>query len=329
MGYWIEIGRSAFWKSLLFFFDDPKKALILFVLGAAVPTLIVRLFRSKEAFTEHWKSNIAIPVAGGICTWLLIFVYYLLVGPVQETEELRLRLANSDSNKRSAITAREGAETQVRELDRLRNLPVILHGACKVREEQLNPARAQQSCPGAPPPTWRDRVVAINARLTEADRNRLSIALSEFEQSLKQGDSLFYKIVAEGNKVEHGRQDRSIARDFAAHQKALTDLANGEGQEYYKLFPALRSKWHQSFEDQTSYIFGDNPDNEGPGALLNAASGYTNYLDSWKAIQNKDNDAVLTLLALANNDLQARLKVYSTWHGQCVNRLAEMRNSIR
>jgi hypothetical protein len=37
MGYWIENGRSAFWKSLLFFFDDPKKAPILFVLGAAVP----------------------------------------------------------------------------------------------------------------------------------------------------------------------------------------------------------------------------------------------------------------------------------------------------
>lgn len=329
MGYWIEVGKSAFWKSLLFFSDDPKKALILFVLGVVVTTLIVWRFRSKEAFTEHWKSNIAIPVAGGICTWLLIFVYYLLVGPGQETEELRLRLANSGSNERSAIIAREGAETQVRELDRQKNSPLILHGACRVTEEQLNPTRAQQSCPGAPPPTLRDRVLAINARLTETDRNRLSIALSEFEQSLKQGDSLFYKIVTEGGKIERERQDRSIVRDFAIRQKALTDLANSEGQEYYKSFPALRSKWQQSFEDQTSYVFGDNPDNVGPGALLNAASGYTNYLDFWKAIQNKDNDADLTLLTFANNDFQARLKVYSTWHGQCVNRLTEVRNSIR
>ena len=55
MSYWIEIAKSAFWKSLIFFFDDPKKALITSVLGVVVPTLIVWRFRSKEAFTEHGK----------------------------------------------------------------------------------------------------------------------------------------------------------------------------------------------------------------------------------------------------------------------------------
>src|SRR5271166_5297061 len=118
MGYWIEIAKSAFWKSLLFFFDDPKKAIIIFVFGVAVTTFIVWRVRSKEAFTEHWKSNVAIPIAGGIGNWMPILVYYLLVGPSQDSEQLRLSLAASQLNERSAVTAREGAETRAKALDR-------------------------------------------------------------------------------------------------------------------------------------------------------------------------------------------------------------------
>ena len=201
MNYWIETAKSAFSKSLLFFFDDPRKALFIFALGAVVTTLIVWWFRSKEAFTEHWKSNIAIPIAGGICTWLPIFAYYLLIGPGQDIEKISLLLATSQLNERSAIIAREGAEAREGELNRLKNSPLIVHGACKVPEEELNPSRAQRSCPtmpGAPPPSFRDRVLAINSRLTESDRNRFSDALAEFEKSLTDGRSLFYKINTEG-----------------------------------------------------------------------------------------------------------------------------------
>ena len=90
MAYWIEIAKSAFWKSILFFFDDPKKALITFALVTVVTAFIVWWFRSKAAFAEHWKSNIAIPIAGGIGTWLLVFLYYLLIGPGQNMEQIKL-----------------------------------------------------------------------------------------------------------------------------------------------------------------------------------------------------------------------------------------------
>jgi len=118
---------------------------------------------------------------------------------------------------------------------------VTVHGACKLTAEQINPAKAAQPCPVAPPPTLRDRVLAINAHLTEADRNRFSIALSEFEASLKEGESIFYKLADEGNTLNRERQDGTIAKDVQAQQKALSDIA-ANGWKYYR---ALSLSWVQ------------------------------------------------------------------------------------
>jgi len=114
--YWKEMLTEAIWKSLLVFFDDPKKGIGLFVLGLSVTTAIVWKVRSKEAFTEHWKSNIAIPIAGGVCTWILVLLYCLVVAPSDNSSELKARLSRSETDARSAIISREAAGTEIENL---------------------------------------------------------------------------------------------------------------------------------------------------------------------------------------------------------------------
>ena len=289
---------------------------------------IVWKFRSKEAFKEHAISKIAIPIGAGLGTWVLIFVYYLLIGPGQYTEQIKVRLTNSESNERSAIIAREGAVTRVTELDRQKNVPLVLHGACKVTEGQLNPARVQPSCPaGTLPPTQRDRILAINARLTESDRNRFSDALAEFEKSLTDGRDLFYKINEEGAKFGNDFRSSPVFNSFSPYGKSWADLTDA-GLRYQNSFPRLRSKW-QEFGDQTEHIFGDNPDNQGPNALINAVSAYKSFLDAWQTVPKSGSVNRDYFLSVAGIEYQMRMKMFGDWNQGCFTRLTEMRNSIR
>jgi|GEM_PF-5600078 len=83
------------------------------------------------------------------------------------------------------------------------------------------------------------------------------------------------------------------------------------------------------FRDQTEYIFGENPDNDGPYALVNATEGYRYYLDWWNVIQNKDQKPIWNLLSVEQNEFQVRLNTFGKWQRGCMDRLTEMRNSIR
>ena len=322
--YWSDTLKTAFCKSLLIFFDDPAKGIGLFVLGLVVTTAIVWTVRSKEAFTEHWKSNIAIPIAGGVCTWVLVFLYFLISIPSQDHADLARQISRAESDMRSAVVSKEGAEARAIDLARQKNVTGIVHGACRVTEDQINPARAQQTCPvGSPAPTARDRVLAINARLTEGDRNRFSNALSDFERSLTDGRDLFYKVNTEGAAVRQ-ELESGILNNLLTHAKLLADL-DAEGWKYQKAFPQLRSKWQQIFNDQSEYIFGDNPDNQGPNALINAVSVYREFLNATKAYPTNNP----YFIGLANNEYQTRMNVFSKWNQECLARLTEMRNSIR
>lgn len=193
--------------------------------------------------------------------------------------------------------------------------------------EQLNSARPSQASPGSPPPTFRERILAINAHLTEGDRNRFSNALSEFSDSLNQGGSIGYKLNSELGGLNNAENSGAIAGEVQAHEKVLSDIA-AEGWKYQKAFPALRAKWDM-FREQNTYIFGDNPDNEGPNAIINAAEGYRNYLALWDSISNKNQKPVLNLLSVQRNESQARLAQFFKWQRGCVERVEEMRNSIR
>jgi hypothetical protein len=100
------------------------------------------------------------------------------------------------------------------------------------------------------------------------------------------------------------------------------------GWKYQKAFPALRMKWDM-FREQVAYIFGDNPDNEGPNAMINGSEAYRNYLEWWNTIPNKDQRPVLNLLSVERNESQGHLTTFFNWQRGCISRLSEMRNSIR
>jgi hypothetical protein len=220
------------------------------------------------------------------------------------------------------------SNTQKDENQRLRDAPPkTVQEPCKLTAEQINPARLPQPCPGAPPPTLRDRVLAINAHLTEGDRNRFSDALSEFSDSLSQGETLAYKLNGELGSLGHGESDGTIAKEVQGHENILSEIA-AEGWKYQKAFPALRTKWDM-FRDQNEYIFGDNPDNEGPNAIINSAEAYRNYLEWWNTIPNKDQRQILNLLSVEHNESQGYLTTFFKWQRGCVSRLNEMRDSIR
>lgn len=156
---------------------------------------------------------------------------------------------------------------------------------CKQTVEQIKPGLAPQPCPGAPPPTLEEKVLAINAHFTEGDRNRFSNALADFSESLSQGETLGYKLNTELGSLNRAEADGTIAKDVQAHEKALSSIS-AEGWKYQKSFPALRTKWNM-FREQVTYIFGDNPDNEGPNAIINGAEAYKNYLEWWDVIPNE------------------------------------------
>jgi hypothetical protein len=206
---------------------------------------------------------------------------------------------------------------------------VTVHGACKVTETEINPARSQQVCTGGTGvPSLRDRVLALNAHLTESDRNRFSNALSEFEDSGKRGDEIMYKLNIELGNMQREQQGGTFAKEIAKHEAILNDVAK-EAKNYHTDFYQLTIKWQTLFGVQEEYIFGDDPLNHGSSLLGGAPTGYENYLESWKAILNKEDPATLRLLLFPMTDYQRNLNDFGKWRSGWRQRLSEMRDSIR
>jgi hypothetical protein len=206
---------------------------------------------------------------------------------------------------------------------------LVIHGACKVSEDQINPLRTQSCAVSSSAPTFHDRIMAINARMTENDRNRFTNALAEFDKSLTTGQELSYKINAESGRFYTDFHSGSISDDkLAAYEKSFTALED-EGWKYEKSFPQLRSKWQQPFNDQSEYIFGDNPDNLGPNALLNSLSVLKTFVEHWKGQPHNDSSNGPYFLGLANGEFQRSMKLFGDWNQGCFSRMAEVRNSIR
>jgi hypothetical protein len=64
---------------------------------------------------------------------------------------------------------------------------------------------------------------------------------------------------------------------------------------FAKSFLAVRDKW-KYYQAQRDFIFGENPDNEGPNEITNAVDGYSTYLERWATIKNKEEKQTLDLL---------------------------------
>lgn len=300
--------------------------------GAQIVTLVLTEAKGGWWSLDAWRTNWIGGLKRGAYALGSVWIIVFAICVVTTTYDDHISLVAQVGRMKTELDQWETkSNSQKDEIQKLRNAPpkavVATQGPCKLTAEQINPARLPQSCPGAPPPTLRDRILTINTHLTEGDRNRFSNALSEFSDSLSQGESLAYKLNEELGNLGRGESDGTIAKEVQQHEKVLSNIT-AEGWKYQKAFPALRTKW-DTFREQNAYIFGDNPDNEGPNAIINASEAYRNYLEWWNAIPNKDQKPILNLLSVEHNESQGYLTTFFKWQRGCVSRLNEMRNSIR
>ena len=148
------------------------------------------------------------------------------------------------------------------------------------------------------PQTQQERVTQINKNLSKGDRERLSNTLYEFSQMLEKLKNLGHKANLEigqiGNEVSNG----SIVKSYEVRTKTLREIS-ASGNEIAKTFALSREaeKW-KYYSDQRDYVFGDNPDNPGPNAIINATESYANSLDQWSSIKDRESKSALNLLTV-------------------------------
>lgn len=185
----------------------------------------------------------------------------------------------------------------------------------------------QQGSPSAAPQTQLDRLILEDRNLTPGDRDRLSNALFEYAQFLEQGRALGYKVNNEFAKLNQDRQNGMLSKDVDEHIKILHDM-DAPAWAYYKAMTQIQEKW-KYYQDQADYIFGDNPYNLGPNALINVIEGMVNYLSNWSKISNKDQGEILNLEAAQQNDFNDSLSRYFRWITECLQRLDQIKQSIQ
>jgi hypothetical protein len=179
------------------------------------------------------------------------------------------------------------------------------------------------------PQTWQERVTQVNKNLSKSDRERLSDVLYEFSQMLEKMTILGYKANQEIGQINGGVGDGSIVKDYETHAKKLREIS-ASGKEMARTFLLAREaeKWRY-YSEQMNYVFGDNPDNLGPNAIINATEGYANNLDRWSSIKDRENKSALNLLEAPHNESNRFLHTFFDWRGGCETRLEQMKQSIQ
>jgi hypothetical protein len=203
-------------------------------------------------------------------------------------------------------------------------LAIVSPATAAQQQAQTTPVQTAPAVVQPAPLTQLDRLIQTDRNLTPGDRNRLSDALFDYAQFLEQGMALGYKMNTELGNMNN---DSSFPRDVDTHIKVLRDIG-ASGNAYSKAFAQIRDKW-KYYPDQTDYIFGDNPDNLGPNALINAAAGFANYLHVWSKATNKDQQDALTLLKIQQNDYNDSLYRYFHWVQGSQQRLNQVKQSIQ
>lgn len=189
--------------------------------------------------------------------------------------------------------------------------------------QQIPPQVSQSQTPTA---TFLDRVVQENRALTPDDRNRFSTELYECDEFIKQGQAVAYKLNAEFGKLDNDRASGILAKDVDDHIKVLQGLDSATWAQYHGL-QRFQEKW-QYFEDQTQYLFGDNPFNAGEGLLVNATEGMANELTSWSKISNRDQRDILNIEAQQQNDFVGDLRQFFDWTALTLERIKQMKESL-
>jgi hypothetical protein len=252
--------------------ETGPKAIGLALLGAAVTAVIVFIVRGKEGLRKHVVENVFIVFGGAIGTWLLIFGWITVHLPTK-------MLAEANSNLTLVIQEKQTLAQKVN----------LLNAVISSQAEEITAVRNTARSTTAPksplpeilppiqPATQLDRLIAINGRMTTTDREQFAAALHDFSQALDQANIVWGRINQERGKLNQGLQTGSIASELESDKATLRQISSS-AKDLAKAFPQVREKW-KYYAEQIDYIFGDNPDNEGPNAIINAAEGYANYLD--------------------------------------------------
>ena len=118
-------------------------------------------------------------------------------------------------------------------------------------------------------------------------------------------------------------------KSYEVRTKKLREIS-ASGNEIAKSFALSREaeKW-KYYSDQRDYVFGDNPDNLGPNAIINAAESYANSLDQWSLIKDRENKSALNLLAMPRVESDRSLRTFFDWSRGCNTRLEQMKQSLQ
>lgn len=168
-------------------------------------------------------------------------------------------------------------------------------------------------------------LIETNKRLTEGDRQRLSNALFDYGEFLDKANTLWGEANRESGQLSQDWGTGSMIQKFSEHRNTLLEL-NSATKSFAQSFTQVRERW-KYYQDQSNYIFGENPDNNGPNTIINAVDEYVSQLDEWGKIQNKQ-DETPNLFRSEQLRFEESIERFGHWEGECKNRLEEMRKSF-
>jgi hypothetical protein len=171
--------------------------------------------------------------------------------------------------------------------------------------------------------TYAEGLMQTNKNLPKGDRDRLADVLYEFSKTLDEMTDLGYKANLELAQMNNGVRSGSIVNDYEDHERKLRSIATPAKEMARSFLISREQKWRY-YQDQMSYVFGDNPDNEGPNAIINATEGYANALDQWSSIQDRGSKGALTLLSTAQIESDRYLHTFFSWRQGCETRLGRL-----
>jgi hypothetical protein len=142
---------------------------------------------------------------------------------------------------------------------------------------------------------------------------------------LDSGQALGGKVYTELGKINKDQQSGALATNVDEHIKTLHEI-KPLGLAYYKSLEQAIDKW-KYYGDQTDYIFGDNPYNLGPNAVLNATEGFADFLSDWSRAANRKE--ILPLVSSGATEANEYMKRYSQWLQGSRQRLLQVKQSIQ
>ena len=302
------------------------KAIGLAILGAAVTALGVLVLRGWREFRNHVVQNIFIALGGALATWFLVFVFIAIRLPYKELRE-------SNDNLATVIQEKQKLAEEVHALEAERDTRTAqAKTGVRMSVSPTKQLMSREPLPSGSSSTDLsplERMRETDKRLTEGDRARLSDALFDFSAVLDRANGLWSKENEEMGGLARSRQEGKLSREIDVHRKALADI-DEQARSFAKDFPQVRDKW-KYFNEQTSYIFGDNPDNEGPYSVLNAVGVVSNNLERWAHIpeQYREQRPILDLLEPVQNQFETFSRGFAFWQQGSRRRLNEVKDSIK